>query len=162
MTSYDAEAWALFALASAMASAALIGLLFVAMVLCFERVLRFPRLPGRAAMTLGVLTSVLLASLSVLVPDQSRIALGVEIAVLGLVLGIADVVWFSGASSDGPGQSVLIPALLVLAPAVALVVGGLSIEAEAGGGLYWVFGACLLGIVGSLQSAWAIVVEAHG
>lgn len=144
------------------ASAVLTGLLFVAVSLNLERVLLFPRLPGRAAMTLGVLTSVLLASLFVLVPDQSRVALGVELAVLGLGLGILDVIWVSSASSEGPGQPVLVPALISLAPAVALVVGGLTIEAEAGGGLYWVFGACLLGIVGTLQSTWALLVESHG
>lgn len=165
MTAYDAQAWSAFALATAGASAVLTGLLFVAVSLNLERVLLFPRLPGRAALTLSVLTSVLLASLFVLVPDQSRVALGVELAVLGLGLGILDVIWVSSASSassEGPGQPVLVPALVSLAPAVALVVGGLTIEAEAGGGLYWVFGACLLGIVGTLQSTWALLVESHG
>ncbi|MEP6817355.1 MAG: hypothetical protein ABI873_17580, partial [Marmoricola sp.] len=161
MTAYDAGAWSIFALATAAASAALAGLLLVAASLNLDRILRHPRLPGRAAMALGVLTTVLVSSLFVLVPGQSRVVLGVEIAVLGLVLAVADVVGMSNAPPDGRGQRVPVPALVALLPAVALVVGGLSIEAEAGGGLYWVFAACLLGIVGAVQDGWAVLVEVN-
>lgn len=161
MTAYDAGAWSTLALATAAAAAALTGLLLVAVALDLERLLRHPRLPGRAAMGLGVLTSVLVASLFVLVPGQSQVALGVEIAVLGLVLGIAVVVMISNAPSDEMSQPVLVSALVALAPAVALVVGGLSIEADRGGGLYWFLAACVLGIAGALQNAWAVLVEVN-
>lgn len=160
MTAYDAAAWSDFALAVAGATAALTGLLFVAVSLNIERILRHPHLPGRAAMTLGVLVTILLSSLLVLAPGQSRVALGVGLAVLGLVLGIADVTWLTRAPvvADEPRQGVR-AALPPLVPAVALMVGGLSVEAGAGGGLYWFLAACGLGIAVAVLDAWLLLVE---
>jgi hypothetical protein len=161
MTAYDAGAWSIFALATAASSAALTGSLFLAVAVSFDRVQRDPRLPGRAVMTFGVLTTVLVTSLFVLAPGQSQVALGVEIAVLGLGLAIAAVTWLARApqSPEALPGGLAVPALVALAPAVALVVGGLSIEAGTGGGLYWVLAACLLGVVGALHGAWALLVE---
>jgi hypothetical protein len=163
MTAYDAQAWSLFALATVGASAALTGLLLVAAAVTFDRIGRRPQLPGRAAMTLCVLVSVLAVSLCVLVPDQSQVALGVEIALTGLVLGIAAVTWVSRAPQHPgePSGGTLVPTLLALAPALALVVGGLSLEAGAGGGLYWVFAACVLGIGSAVLESWLVLLESH-
>jgi hypothetical protein len=163
MTAYDAGAWSIFALATAASSAALTGSLVLAVAVNFDRVQRHPRLPGRAAMTFGVLTTVLVTSLFVLAPGQSQVALGVEVAVLGLGLAIATVTWLARApqSPEGPPSGLAVPALVASAPARALVVGGLSIEAGTGGGLYWVLAACLLGVVGAVYGAWALLVDVN-
>lgn len=163
MTAYTPQDWSLFALATATASAALTGLLLVATGLSLGRLLRDPRLPGRGSMALTVLVTVLLTALLLLVPGQSNVALGVELAVLGLLLAIAVVVSLTRAPAV-PGLSRLdavVPPLLALVPAAGFVVGGLTLEAEAGGGLYWVLAGCLTGIVGALLEGWTILLEAH-
>ena len=53
------------------AAAALTGLLFVAISINLTRILNFPRLPGRAASTLGILVAVMLTGCFGLAPDQS-------------------------------------------------------------------------------------------
>jgi hypothetical protein len=42
---------------------------------------------------------------------------------------------------------------------VPFVVGGASLIAETGGGLYWVAAGILLGIVGGVANAWVLLVE---
>lgn len=163
MTAYTSSDWSLFALATAAASAALGGLLLVATGLSLGRLLEVARLTGRATLALTVLVSVLLASSLLLVPGQTHVVLGVEIAVLGLLLGIGGVVWMTRAPAvpDLSRLATVSPALLALTPAAGFVVGGLSLEAQAGGGLYWVLGACLAGIVGALLEGWAVLLEAN-
>ncbi|HYP60429.1 MAG TPA: hypothetical protein VEQ36_08360 [Thermomicrobiales bacterium] len=49
--------------------------------------------------------------------------------------------------------------LLLLLPALALMIGGISFAIEAGGGLYWVFGGVLAGFAGGSANAWVLLVE---
>ncbi len=163
MTAYTPQDWSLFALAIATASAALTGLLLVATGLSLGRLLGDPRLPGRAAMALTVLVSVLLTSLLLLVPGQTNVALGVELAVLGLLLAIAVVVSLTRAPAvpELPRLAAVTPPLLALMPAAGFVVGGHTREAEAGGGLCWVLGGRRTGIMGALLEGWTILLDAH-
>jgi hypothetical protein len=162
MTAYDAEAWSRFALATALSSAALVGLLLVALTLSLHRILRDPRMTGSAALAVAVPAVVLVGSLVLLVPGQSQVACGLELAVLGLVLGIGVVVWLLGQSGPEGARAPLVLAFLTaLAPAAMIVVGGVSVEADAGGGLYWVAGGFVLGLVGALGQSWSLLVEAN-
>jgi hypothetical protein len=47
----------------------------------------------------------------------------------------------------------------LLLPSAAMVVGGVSLIADAGGGLYWVFAAILLAFVSASINAWVLLVE---
>src|SRR5215213_7208547 len=84
-SAYDATAWSDLFVAGAGASAALAGLVFVAVSINIERVLEYGGLPERAQETLTLLMSPLAVSLLGLVP-QSSTALGVELAVGGGVI----------------------------------------------------------------------------
>jgi hypothetical protein len=76
---YEAAEWSDLFVASAGASAALTGLLFVAVSINIERILGFDGLPERALETLTLLLGVVVVSVVGLIPGQTRTASGVEL-----------------------------------------------------------------------------------
>ena len=92
MASYDPELWRDYFVAVLGATAALTGLLFVAISINLDRILEFPNLPKRAANTLGVLLALLVASTLLLAPGQDRHLLGVELVVVGVLAAAQTVV----------------------------------------------------------------------
>ena len=62
VASYSPLAWHDFFIGTIGAAAALTGLLFVAISINLEQILKYPQLPGRAAGTLGILVSALIVS----------------------------------------------------------------------------------------------------
>ncbi|HEY6636935.1 MAG TPA: hypothetical protein VIZ61_04550 [Solirubrobacterales bacterium] len=106
---YDPSEWTDLFVASAGASAALAGLVFVAVPINIDRILRFPGLPERALET--------------------------------VLLGLAVVITALSTKSLPEGSestSVLLGRLILRTSAtLPFVVGGASVIAETGGGLYW-------------------------
>lgn len=134
--------WQLLAFVSALASAVFAAALFLASAI---------RPTQRHGSPLLVLVVGLLASLAVLVPRQSAVALGLEVSALGLGLGI--VVLVQG--TTGPGLRGRLPSLLPALPAVALIVGGLLSETgSVDDGLYWIFAGVAVGIAVALGDGW--------
>src|ERR1700691_2621697 len=86
MAAYTTSEWHTFFMGSVGASAALLGLLFVAISMNLQQILKFPRLPGRAAGTLGILLSTLVVSSFGLAPGQSHRVFGVEIIASAFVV----------------------------------------------------------------------------
>ena len=160
MTAYAPVEWHDFFLGSAGASAALTGLLFVAISINLEQILKFPNLPSRAAGTLGILVATLVVSTFGLAPGQSTRVFGVEIAAAGLVIAV-QAVWGSlGTSHVGDRPTWRIERLVtLLLPGLALVIGGISLLARSGGGLYWVLAAVVLAFVVTAINAWVLLVE---
>ncbi len=163
MQPYDHEAWTDFAVGVVGATAALTGLLFVAVSINLERILKFPRLPARAGSTLSLLVALLIAGTLLLTPDQSRVALGLELAALGaLLVGLGLVVGRAErASGPAPLHWKLIPFVVALLPAVLLLTAGVSLTLGAGGGLYWLTAAFVAGFAGTTLNAWVLLVEIH-
>ena len=160
MGSYDILAWHDFFIGTIGAAAALTGLLFVAISINLDQVLKYPGLPGRAAGTLGMLVSALVVSGFALAPGQSARALGTEIGAVGAVVAV-QAVWVSRGSGE-PGDRVswrIQHLATLLLPSVGLVVGGVSVAIGGGGGLYWVLGAILLAFVSASVNAWVLLVE---
>lgn len=87
MFAYDPAEWTDLFVAAAGASAALAGLVFVAVSINIERILRFSGLPERALETLLLLVGVLIASIIGLIPGQGRAALGSELLAAALFFG---------------------------------------------------------------------------
>jgi hypothetical protein len=160
VTSYGPLAWHDFFIGTIGAAAALTGLLFVAISINLEEILKYPALPGRAAGTLGVLVTVLIVSGFALAPGQGRHALGIEIAAAGAVVATQAVWVLHGKATPGEQTSWHLEHLTtLLLPSVGLIVGGLSLVAGEGGGLYWVFGAILAAFVSVSINAWVLLVE---
>ncbi|MGY1792729.1 hypothetical protein ACI796_01945 [Geodermatophilus sp. SYSU D00525] len=143
------------------ATAALTGLLFVAVSINLDRILAFPTLPRRAAATLVLLVALLAAGVFVLVPGQPVPALAAELAGTGALLAAGGAVGLVRvpAEADPPRGRRVRAAVLVLLPAGAVLAAALSLALGAGGGLYWLAGALVGGIAVSCLNAWVLLVE---
>ena len=84
MHAYSAVEWGGLFLAGAGASAALTGLLFVAISINLDRILQGRGLPGRAGEAIVLLVAVLVVSMLGLVPGQSPTVLGAQLLGSGL------------------------------------------------------------------------------
>ena len=159
---YDPEQWHDLFVAVAGASAALLGLLFVAVSINLERILGFEGLPERALETRMLLLGVLLVSIVGLMPDQSHVALGVELLVIATTM-IAIAVRLPILTGDASGREELTWKLSRWSVRVAAVgplwLGGLLELLAIGGALYWVTAGVAFAIVGAVASAWVLLVE---
>jgi modulator of FtsH protease len=160
MTSLDPSAWHDFFVGSMGASAALTGLLFVAISINLQQILKYPNLPGRAAGSLGVLVCALVVACCALAPHQSRVALGTEIAVAGGVVTFQAAWTTLRNPMQGDAYAWRMERLTtLLLPGCLFLAGGLSLLAAGGGGLYWIFAATALAFVVSAINAWVLLVE---
>lgn len=162
MFAYDPSEWTDLFVATAGASAALAGLVFVAVSINLERILSFRGLPERALETLLFLVSVLLVSVVALIPGQDHVALGLELLVV--TLAIDAVVLRQPAIQAEAGEEIQSSwriarwALRGIAT-VPFLIGAVSVLAECGGGLYWLVAGIVLAIAASVANAWVLLVE---
>jgi modulator of FtsH protease len=158
---YRPDAWHDLAVASVGASAALTGLLFVAVSINLTRILEFSWLPLRAAATLTLLLTLLAAGVFLLIPGQPLTALAAELAATGVVLLVpATLEWRRGPrGSDIEPLRRFGPAVLLYLPAATQLVAAASLLAHAGGGLYWLAGTLVGGTVAACCNAWVLLVE---
>jgi hypothetical protein len=162
VTAYDAAQWTDFFVATAGASAALAGLLFVAVSINLDRIIGEAGLPDRALETLLLLLSVVLISIVGLIPGQSSGALGTELLFVSLAVAIVilRLPTLGMASGFTPPRSWLWTRWgLRLVGTVPFVIGGFSVLLEAGGGLYWIAAGVVFAIVGAVANAWVLLVE---
>ncbi len=167
MTAYDPSQWSDFALAQVGASAALLGLVFVGMSINLKEFVGTPLLVNRALEAIVLLATVLVTATAVLIPDQSREVVGVELLAIGLFTTFSVLRLQAGVHADvvargdrGPTRaSVISRRILGLGSAVVIVVAGVLLLAEAGGGLYWWPAAIVIGYLGAIVNAWVLLVE---
>ena len=135
--------------------------LFVAVSINLAKIIALPALPGRAFEALAVLVLVLFVATFGLVPGQSSCTLGVEVLVTALAVWAVTVRIQRRAPVD-PGQprswmlSRIIATQLATLP---MVIAGISLIAERGGGLYWTVAGVLASLVAALIDAWVLLVE---
>ena len=162
MTAYAAERWTDFGVGVAGASAALAGLVFVAVSINLSEILKYRNLPGRAALTLMLFVTPLIVGILLLVPDQPGAALGWELLVAGVVIGGPQLV-INQRSGRSDKETRLSWVLVRLFPPVAscgcLVLAGVTLLAQAGGGLYWLVPSVLAAFAFGLINAWVLLVE---
>jgi hypothetical protein len=159
---YDPSEWHDLFVATAGASAALLGLLFVAVSINLERILAYEGLPERALETLLLLLGVLIVAIVGLIPAESHVALGLELLVVAAIIAVI-VLRLPAARAEETGKEPVSWQLsrigIRLMCTVPLVIGGLSVLLETGGGLYWIAAGIVLAIVGAVANAWVLLVE---
>jgi modulator of FtsH protease len=159
---YDPEQWHDLFVAVAGASAALLGLLFVAVSINLERILSYKGLPERALETLMLLLGVLLVSIAGLMPGQGHVALGLEVLAIATAMTLI-AVRLPVLTGDDSGHEELTWKLsrwIVRAAGLGpLLIGGLFELLAIGGALYWVTAGIAFAIIGAVASAWVLLVE---
>jgi modulator of FtsH protease len=134
---------------------------FVAVSINVDRILKLAGIPERALETVLLLLAVLLISVVGLIPSQSTDALGIELLALALVFGgvIARLERQSLPKSPQPTAEIVLRLLLIVAATLPVIVGGASMLAESGGGLYWIVAGIVFAIAGGVANAWVLMVE---
>ena len=162
MSGYLATSWSDFSVAVVGASAALTGLLFVAVSINIEEILASRALAGRALSTMILFVVPLVIGVLALVPDQVPTALGLELIVTGVITG-GGLLRINRPANRGAleprsswlavrlGPSVTVP--------VFLLVAGTSLIARVGGGLYWIAPTIVESFVAGLATVWVLLVE---
>ena len=162
VTAYTADRWTDFGVGVAGASAALAGLVFVAVSINLSEILKYRNLPGRAALTLFLFVTPLIVGILLLVPGQPRAALGAELLAAGVVIGGSELV-INQRSGRSDQETELTWVLARLAPPIVscgcLVLAGATLLAQAGGGLYWLVPSVLAAFFFGLINAWVLLVE---
>jgi hypothetical protein len=161
MTSIQPAEWHELFVAIAGASAALTGLIFVAVSINLTRILEYPGLPTRAIETLSLLAGLLLLSVFMLVPGQSSGALGAEILVLGaLLLGFLLYLRLRlPRGEDEPMTWTVVPLVVIVAGTAPMVIAGISVIAAGAGGLCVLVAEIELALIGSMVNGWILLVE---
>ena len=159
MTAYDVAEWAEFANTVAGGAAALAGLLFVGLSLNLTEILKYPGVPARAAVTLGLTIAVLLTAIFVATPGQDNRVLAVEIGVVGLAAAVGALVSGLYQREERTRARTMYVTLVPLVPALLLIVGAVSLWLQRGGGLYWLTAAVAMGLAVATANAWVLLVE---
>jgi modulator of FtsH protease len=160
---YDPEQWHDLFVAVAGASAALAGLLFVAVSINVDRIIKYEGLPERGVETLTLVLAALVVSIAGLTPGQSHVALGIELVVMAAALLIFLVVL--PVTHQLPEGAYKPPAWLLsrwiirfTGPGL-LAIGAVSELFAAGGGLYWVAAGFVFLVLGAVANAWVLLIE---
>lgn len=156
----DLDQWHDFGLGVAGASAALAGLLVVAVSINVAPILAGRGLPQRAAGTLLMLSTPLVVSVVLLVPALPIAVTGAALTATGVAAGLG-LGWLHRLRS--PHRSRLQWFLIPVLPATALVVpttlAGLGVLTGLPGGLYWLLIAVIAAFVGGIGQAWVLLIE---
>jgi len=157
---YDPDAWHDFGVALVSASAALLGLVFVVVSIHLRAVADDPVLRRRAEIMLGLLATTFAASAVLLIPGQSREALGIELMPIALVYMILSTVATIRATHSERGVSRDRVARFFLGELSAglIFVGGLGLLIHALGGAYPVAAGIILGVLSAMLAIWTLFV----
>src|SRR5262245_39825579 len=157
---YDPAAWHDFGVALVGASAALLGLVFVVVSIHLEPIVADPVLRRRAEIMLGLLATTLAASAALLIPGQSREALGMELMPIALIyIGLSTLATFRATkSARGVSRDRLVRYFFGELSAGLIFAGGLGLLLHALGGAYLVSTGVVLGVLSAMLAIWMLFV----
>jgi len=159
---YSIGEWSEFFSAQVAASAALAGLIFVAVSINLAKILAGSNLIARSAKAIFTLTGILVISILALVPVQPVRALSAELLVVGVGMWAA-ISWAGYAAGHknpyvSRGKRIL-QSILTQLTALPVLCGGVSLMIGRGGGIYWLVVAVVFSYITSLSDAWVLLIE---
>ncbi|HEV2140037.1 MAG TPA: hypothetical protein VGT01_02500 [Candidatus Dormibacteraeota bacterium] len=162
MDAYSTTNWGLAFTATAGASAALTGLIFVALSINLKQVVATPGLVARAIEVIVLLTSALIISTLLLMPGQTVDADATEVLTVAIAVGVTLLVIHVRTDRKALGIGRFQFGMRIVGSQmgpVFLLIGGVSLFVQNGGGLYWVAPALLAAMVAAIIGAWVLLVE---
>jgi hypothetical protein len=162
MDGYQPDRWASAFTAIASSAAALTGLLFVALSINLDRVIKGPGLVARAVEVLLLLVAVLVIATLLLMPGQTVTSVSIEILVAAIVTSSLLGSIHIRAPRRALGVTTRNFVLRVVGDHMGplfLIIGAVSLLIGNGGGLYWVVPALIAVMVAAIIGAWVMLVE---
>jgi hypothetical protein len=151
--------WTDFFVAAAGASAALAGLVIVAISVNINRILEHSNLPARAAAAISALILILVCSMAALIPQRAA-TLGIEIIVFGACCWLLEISSLRKAiASPRPLSEKLVEVVLGQVQVLPFFIGGIRLSAGHENGLYWVATGVIAIFIASTVNAWVLLVE---
>lgn len=158
------DEWHDFFVAQAGASAALAGLIFVAVSISLDELVKYRHLLMRAAVALCLLVSVLITSSLLLAPGQSLRTIGIEILGVSVITWVMTTLLSATAirSAPAPYRRFSLTALvLVQIATIPLLIAGVVVIAEGTVGLAWLVAGFIASFIVALTDGWVLLVETH-
>ena len=158
-----AVVWSDFATIAGSASGALTGLLFVAVSLNRDRVMKHPALRSQAGQTLVLFLLPLITSIVLVIPGTPGWVLGLELVVIAVGCGVTMGMIAHGRHPEGDGPEDRLARLLdsvslnLLTMLLVLVAG--CIELAGDDGLYWLGPAIVVALVNGVTNAWLFLTR---
>jgi hypothetical protein len=162
MAMESSAVWTDFLVASAGATSALTGLVFVALSINLARILELPGVVWRGGETILLLAAGLMGSLVALIPGLEKPQLGGLLFALWLpTWGVPTVVQIRAVRRRQFYRAHLAVMRFVLhqSATLPLLFASLSLGGLLPGGLYWLAGALLMCLAVGMVNAWVLLVE---
>jgi hypothetical protein len=158
-----AEAWREFFATAAGASAALVGLVIVAISVNVQRILEHPQLPSRGGATVAALVLILVSSMAELIP-QPVAALAIEISAFGLVVWLLQIwsarqIMVDYLKSRRRLRESMIGIIISQIQAAPFIIGGISLLFHHRTGPYWIAWGMIVTFILSVVNTWVLLVE---
>lgn len=160
------DSWEPFFTTAAGASAALVGLIIVAMSVNVETIVGVRSLPARAISTIASLTYVVIASVFALVPHLQSLWFGMllmlaALPAIGLAVNAGIRVIRDGGGEDHrvSAGEVVGRAVVGLVPVLLALVAGVLVAVGAESGLLLLAVTFVLVFITSVLSAWVLLIE---
>jgi hypothetical protein len=148
--------WVNFFVAEVGASAALTGLVVVAISVNLPKILANAHLPGRAAEPLILLVGIMAVASLALVPNAPAIVLGIAVLAVGTVMFVFPLV-IQMRSPTAPRW--LLRATLSAASSLPIVIAGLLLAAGSATGFYWEAAGVIISLIAGVFNAWVLLIE---
>ncbi|WP_173922483.1 hypothetical protein [Agromyces sp. Marseille-P2726] len=158
------EGWNDFNVAMVGATAALAGLLIVAMSVNIAEIMKSPTLPARAAASIATLVLAIVAGAFGLMPGQSDVVYGLEVIVATVLAATfqwhaVQVIARTPRASPVRGERIL-KSIAGIVPIAAFLVGGTLVAlGVASVGLVFIGVGSVFAIIAAILLAWVVLVE---
>jgi hypothetical protein len=152
--------WSDLYVAAAGASAALAGLVFVAVSINLDDILKGDGLPDLSLVTLLLLIGVLIVSLFGLIPGQDAESFGWKLLAFAIVWSL--LIGRFALRSIPKGFPLSNRASRLIMPAIGVgsyLIGSILLISGDGSGLDWVFAGFIGSIIVAMLDAWILLVE---
>lgn len=156
------QEWHDLFIATAGAAAALTGLIFVGVSINLNHILALPVLPDRALLTLSFLTSILILSLILLIPNQSFTQAGYELVAGGCLIWLIatrkDITIYKN-TNDKFKHLYLFNFVFNQFAILPYIVAGILLINNCLAGLYLILLGFIISFIKSIIDSWVLLIE---